>query len=306
MPHAQIINAADLITPHEAIRDGFTSQALAKTVRAEPYVERAKQFSQALQQVTEVNGLLDLREYKPELIAAAGFSDKSRSHLSPEELDTELQRVFEAILQQAGAQFREEVLYRYLLTKGDSLGGEMRNLTGAIAQSKLAGAILKALSQRNINPDIRRSSEKIQRITWDNRLLLFDCKPALIDKNIDVILLDTVGSGNQRIQFNSSFSATQRQLLGKHENYLACGELKGGIDPAGADEHWKTAKSALDRIRERFKERRCPYLFFIGAVIAAGMADEIINDLQTERLAYAANLTIERQVDDLASWLVSL
>jgi type II restriction enzyme len=192
------------------------------------------------------------------------------------------------------------------LTKGDSLGGEMRNVTGAIAQSKLAGAILKALDQRNINPDIRRSGEKIQRITWDNRLLLFDCKPALIDKNIDVILLDTSGSGNPRLQFDNTFSAVERHLLGRHENYLACGELKGGIDPAGADEHWKTAKSALERIRERFRETRCPYLFFVGAVIVAGMADEIFNDLRAGKLAHAANLTIERQVDDLASWLVSL
>jgi len=97
--------------------------------------------------VTEVSGLLDLKEYREELIAAAGFSDKSRNHLSPEEIDIELRRVFEAVLQQAGAQFREEVLYRYLLTKGDSLGGEMRNLTGAIAQSKLAGAILNSTSR---------------------------------------------------------------------------------------------------------------------------------------------------------------
>ena len=29
------------------------------------------------------------------------------------------------------------------------------------------------------------------------------------------------------------------------KHYLACGELKGGIDPAGADEHWKTAGKAL-------------------------------------------------------------
>jgi len=30
------------------------------------------------------------------------------------------------------------------------------------------------------------------------------------------------------------------------------GELKGGIDPAGADEHWKTGNTALNRIRESF------------------------------------------------------
>jgi len=30
------------------------------------------------------------------------------------------------------------------------------------------------------------------------------------------------------------------------------GELKGGIDPAGADEHWKTANKALDKMRKPF------------------------------------------------------
>ncbi|HAJ78349.1 MAG TPA: hypothetical protein DCO75_01135, partial [Fibrobacteres bacterium] len=33
-------------------------------------------------------------------------------------------------------------------------------------------------------------------------------------------------------------------------------ELKGGIDPAGADEHWKTAKTAIDRIVSAFKKRK--------------------------------------------------
>ena len=32
------------------------------------------------------------------------------------------------------------------------------------------------------------------------------------------------------------------------------GELKGGIDPAGADEHWKTGNSALVRIRKAFED----------------------------------------------------
>jgi type II restriction enzyme len=34
--------------------------------------------------------------------------------------------------------------------------------------------------------------------------------------------------------------------------HISCGELKGGIDPAGADEHWKTAVSAFRRITTSF------------------------------------------------------
>ena len=89
--------------------------------------------------------------------------------------------------------------------------------------------------------------------------------------------------------------------------YLACGELKGGIDPAGADEHWKTARSALDRIRDRFyTHEQCPALFFVAAAIEAAMANEIFARLQSDYLSYAANLTVPQQVTDLAVWLVEL
>jgi hypothetical protein len=40
------------------------------------------------------------------------------------------------------------------------------------------------------------------------------------------------------------------------------GELKGGIDPAGADEHWKTARTALQRIDDAFRKiSKRPYTF---------------------------------------------
>jgi type II restriction enzyme len=63
--------------------------------------------------------------------------------------------------------------------------------------------------------------------------------------------------------------------------YVALGELKGGIDPAGADEHWKTARSALDRIKKAFeKVGQQPRRFFIGAAIEKEMAIEIWHDLE--------------------------
>jgi type II restriction enzyme len=76
--------------------------------------------------------------------------------------------------------------------------------------------------------------------------------------------------------------------------YLACGELKGGIDPAGADEHWKTAGSALARIRSRCG-RRCPRLFFAASAIEEAMAKEIYHQLRIGKLSHAANLTVTKQ-----------
>jgi type II restriction enzyme len=122
---------------------------------------------------------------------------------------------------------------------------------------------------------------------------LFDRSPAFVGKNLDAVLLDT------------STGRSEKQCFGDQSCYLACGELKGGIDPAGADEHWKTANSALGRIRHAFGDQR-PCLFFVGAAIEAAMAVEIFAQLSDGRLTYAANLTVPEQVGDLATWLSGL
>jgi hypothetical protein len=89
--------------------------------------------------------------------------------------------------------------------------------------------------------------------------------------------------------------------------YLALGELKGGIDPAGADEHWKTARSALNRIRTAFASQNyAPQTFFIGAAIEKKMANEIWSELQDGALSNAANLTDDRQITFVSDWLCNL
>jgi type II restriction enzyme len=123
--------------------------------------------------------------------------------------------------------------------------------------------------------------------------MVFDRKPKLVGKNIDVVVLQT-GSGK-----------SVQELLEDKNAYVACGEVKGGIDPAGADEHWKTAHSALERIRTTFG-LQTPALFFAGAAIETSMAHEIVAQIRSNRLTYAANLTKPQQVGDLANWLVSL
>lgn len=137
------------------------------------------------------------------------------------------------------------------------------------------------------------NQEKIASLQWHNRLLLFDKKPVFLNNNIDVTMLNTgVAESNSHMM----------------EMYLACGEIKGGIDPAGADEHWKTAQSAFSRIRDQFTIRTLPVpaLFFVGAAIETAMAKQLFTQLEAGLLAYAANLTIPQQVSDLADWLIGL
>ena len=285
----------DLVTPHPRIREGFLRQALEKTRRVTPHVAEARRLSKALHSVERVEDLLQMPELGNHLVSAAGFSVEAEESFQACELDSAIKVPLEEVKSQSGNDFREEIVYRYLLTMGDALGGSMRNVTGAAAGVRFAEAIAAALRKKGIRHQIQRaSSGKIQRIGWPTRSLLFDRKPKLIDKNIDCILLDTGSTGK-----------TEAQLLEARQSYIACGELKGGIDPAGADEHWKTATAALNRIRASFSTRR-PALFFLAAAIMPAMAKEIFRQLSNRDLSHAANLTDSNQLVDLADWLVGL
>lgn len=290
-----ITRPQDLVTSHEAVCEGFLAQALKKTERANPYIARAHQVWTVLKSLETVHAGAQEESIRNELLAAAGFSDKARSHLSEQELERGIELILATIAKQAEA-WREEVVYRYLLTRGDSLGGEMRNVTGALGAAKLSNAIVESLVKSNTAATIERSeggSEKIQQLRWRDRVLLFDRQPRFVRKNIDLILLSCEG------EFRPS-------MIEEKERFLACGELKAGIDPAGADEHWKTANSALERIRRSFPPGHRPALFFIGAAIELSMAREIFKQLRSDKLSFAANLTVEPQVANLVEWLVGL
>jgi type II restriction enzyme len=278
-------------------QSGFLQQALRKTKEANPYVDHAKQLLDKLQIALKPQDLIDIEEIRGDLITAAGFSDKATNYFSSSELEKALLEILQEIEKKAGPDWRTEIVYRFLLTRGDTLGGVMRNIMGAEAKAKFTGAIIEALQGRAISCNIscsRANADKVQQISWPKRILLFDKKPKLIGKNVDVILL-------RQSEKDISVAA----LLGRGESYLACGEVKGGIDPAGADEHWKTAYGALARIREKLQERQ-PKLFFVGAAIENSMADEIFSQLKSGLLNHAANLNVPQQVSDLAAWLVSL
>ena len=296
--HSHIHSYEDLITSRAAIRDGFLKQALTKTRRAAPFIQQAQEFAAVLQAADAIETLAGIStpSIKAALFAAAGFSDKARGKLGDAELEPALAEVLEHIRQHSPNAWREELVYRFLLTRGDTLGGSLRNTAGAAGGAQFSRAVIKALETISVQPTVTyaaKNQQKIASLQWPNRLLLFDKKPVFLNNNIDVILLNTEGS-----EPNSHTI----------EMYLACGELKGGIDPAGADEHWKTAQSAFDRIRNQFSGRTLPApdLFFVGAAIEPTMARQIFAQLEAGLLAHAANLTIPQQVSDLADWLIGL
>lgn len=297
MQPPRIESPADLVTSHEAICAGFLDQALEKSKAADPYVEEALEFWKRLQEHGTADEAINDPELRSPLVTAAGFSDKAQSHLTSDELDAAIKKSLKWLRGRKRG-WRMELFSRYLLTRGDSLGGSMRNITGASAGRRLADAVVKCLTDLGIKFKVNFTDSdktKTESILWDSRILLFDKLVPLIKKNVDVVLLN-----------KGEKETYSRDFLELTERYIACGELKGGIDPAGADEHWKTAKSALSRIREAFDVNGRPKLFFVGAAIEDSMAKEIIAELNDGRLDCAANLTRPEQVESAVSWLVSL
>ena len=277
-------SAADLETTNEAVRAGFAALALEKNRRATPYVERARALKYAASQAKHPVELLEIPGIQSALVPVSGVN------------------------------FVEELVFRFLLTRGDTLGGSMRNVGGFMAQKKLTRTMiahLKLTKHRCLwlhsktttwtelpaqNADVELS---LRGLSWDAekgpRTLLYNVTVPLFRNNVDLSL------------FQCAAKDLTREIIKTPSAYIALGELKGGIDPAGADEHWKTARTALNRIHEAFAKRKLkPHTFFIGAAIETKMAVEIWEMLKRGNLENAANLTDEDQIASLTSWLCSL
>jgi hypothetical protein len=145
-PYLQHLSASeDLVTSREAIRAGFVKLALERNHRATPYVANARALKTAAGTVKSPAQLLKLKEIRPALLTASGISDKAAGHLKEEDKLEAIRGLIETFLEPAGDQFVEELVFRFLLTRGDTLGGSMRNIGGFMAQQKLARAIIACL-----------------------------------------------------------------------------------------------------------------------------------------------------------------
>ncbi len=308
----------DLITSYEAVRAGFVALALEKNRRATPFVEQARALKIIASTTKNSSDLLTIEDIQPALLTAAGISDKAAVHLQDQDKRDAIQGLIQNFLEPAAENFVEELIYRFLLTRGDTLGGSMRNAGGAIAQRKLSRALISTLRVsgrsyewlHSINNQWATSIENdadielyLRGLSWqkDNqcRTLIFNLTVPTVKNNIDLCLLDCSSA-----QINKKQA---KEIYNNPNIYLAFGELKGGIDPAGADEHWKTARTALIRIQSAFATINLkPELFFVGAAIERKMATEIWNMLENDLLSNAANLTNEFQLNSLARWLYNI
>ena len=309
-----LATAADLVTPYANTRAGFVQMALERNHRATPYVAEARDLNAKARKAKTPADLLKIAGIRGALLTAAGISDKAAGHTDERGREEAITGFVQTYLEPAAQSFREELVYRFLLTRGDTLGGSMRNVVGALAQRRFTAMLLARLRNAGTPygycvsdsttwiPCTQQPSiavlETIKSISWKNRrgnrVMSYNLKVPAVGKNVDMNLLKCAPDG------------LSKTAIADPSNYLALGELKGGIDPAGADEHWKTANSALDRIRKAFAERgECPSLFFAGAAIEQAMSREIWKHLEDGSLSNAANLTVDEHLSALCDWLVT-
>lgn len=311
-----IKSASDLVTSRDETRAGFIAMALEKNYIAVPYIEEAKALKALASQVKKPKDLLQVKDLRIALLTAAGLSDKSLNYLTEDDRTLAIKGLIEKFLEPAGGNFIDELVYRYLLTKGDALGGKARNLAGSLGERKFLRSLISVFNLTGIKyrwkdndtntwldkiSDDTDVEKRIKAIYWKrktDRLLVLNINVPLVSKNVDLIVLQAQPN---------DLKAGKQSIIHQADKYVALGELKGGIDPAGADEHWKTANSALNRIRTSFeKEKLNPNTFFIGAAIENAMAAEIFKQLQTGTIAKAANLTNDRQLTEICDWIISL
>ncbi|MGR3309561.1 MAG: AvaI/BsoBI family type II restriction endonuclease [Candidatus Brocadiales bacterium] len=307
----------DLVTPYAQTRAGFVALALEKNRMGTPYVEEAKALKVAASKAKQPKELLNLTELQPALLTASGVSDKATNHLADEDKKEAIKGFIQNFLEPAGNDFIDELVYRFLLTKGDSLGGSMRNVAGKLGEMKFIRALISSLWIRGRS--FRWRDRKTDRwidgtekdldiesnanaLSWEvqskKRVLIMNITVPIVKKNVDLSLL---------ICSESDVAKGKKSAYYFPEKYIALGELKGGIDPAGADEHWKTANSALNRIRISFASKKAsPYTFFIGAAIEKAMANEIFKQLKSGELNCAGNLTNEDHLYNICGWLTDL
>lgn len=315
-----LTSSTDLVTSYEATRAGFISIALEKNRKATPFIAEARALKIEAAKAQAPIELLQIEKIRSSLLTAAGISEKALNHLKEEDKIEAIKGLIEKFLQPAGDDFVDELVYRFLLTRGDKLGGSMRNLGGVIGERKLSRAIISALVISRTKYQWLHSKSKhwisissddtdielhLKGLSWQregkSRTLIYNIRVPIVEKNVDLCLLNAKPE---------KFNLRARRKESAHNSpskYIALGELKGGVDPAGADEHWKTANSALDRIRNAFlKKSLSPLTFFVGAAIENSKAVEIFSQLESGKLANAANLTDEDQVASLCSWIVNL
>ena len=287
-----ITSAKDLVTQKTDTMNGFIEQAKEKRKDIIKYTKTLNYFLLNKHLIKDIHIARQDKLIMQFLTAAAMLSQKSLLYFSIEEQNRIISEIID-FSKFNDKEYLEQLKHQYLINCGESLGGSMRNIIGQKAQNYFISTILETLQQKGYQFNIVRSKkDKIVQISWKDRAIFFDKKPKIVGKSIDFIVVKGNSAKNNDIE--------------NLDDYIICGELKGGVDPAGADEHWKTGLSALNRIDKVFNDynKKRPILIFLGSAIASFMAGEIFHLLEKKWLGSAANINNNQQLQNIVNLII--
>jgi hypothetical protein len=289
-PLKTVTDYSQLVTSKESTLAGFIEQSETKIAKSKAFKLRIDSARSKIVSGLTIGEIFADSDTKYFFLGASCLSKKAQGHFREDELETLVSKVID--LNRLGdLNYVDELSSRCLLTLGDSLGGTMRNSVGQAAQLKFTTTVASFIESAGLSVNFERNRDgKITGLEWLDLRMIFDKKPGFINKSVDFIVHD------------------RHTSIEDPTGYISCGELKGGIDPAGADEHWKTAKTALERIRVAFAEQKqpTPGLFFVANAIEVDMAKEILADLNNGFLSGAANLNCDDQLEEVVKLITNL
>lgn len=230
------------------------------------------------------------------------------------ELSTYFNEIVSALVLAGGVSPRRHVL---MLTAnlGDSLGGMSRNEVGRTAMMRLLNPLVRFLHERLLLDSIsfsykgaldedekddttvgRQSIKLTEDIDLEGLFGEFERKRVkyheLVLRSGSRLLIDRQlkwedESGSQHKIGPDLHSTTQTQ------DFVWAAEVKGGADPAGSDEHWKTATEALNRIlaAAQVSKRPQPALAFVATILVDRVARSAQRWIDAGKLTAAYNLT---------------
>lgn len=202
-----------------------------------------------------------------------------------------------------------------LTNMGESLGGSWRNEIGRLAYVELMRVVITFFHEHHwlsgITYDLKGP---ISNLDDDETSVIVVDSVLPADPNLleTVVALERNRIVYKSIQFtNGTELLLNRQMIwadSEGNNYRIgpdlsamqkgdvlswSGELKGGADPAGSDEHWKTASRAFERILEAAEKtgRPKPKLSFIATILVDRVAREAAMWIENEKLYSVYNLT---------------
>ena len=276
------LEGSQYLTLKTDVQQGILAQAALKKQLAEKYLTSRTDLQPLLDNTTFPFTQTISNAQFDFFTAATGLSKKSCEHFHRHEV-IEMLNALVSVEQLVCPMQQQALIDRYLMTKGERVGGELRNVSGQIGEDKVIAAIFDAHPHLCIT---HSKTGKVQSMSHQQFSIHFNRKPKLIGKSVDIIVLHHPKSAPN---------------LEDPQQYYHVGEIKSGIDPAGADEHWKTACTALSRIRDVFSQyAQRPTLGFLGASISQTMLSEMQDQLSLKTLHSISNLNRPAQI---AQWV---